>query len=194
VSHDGLYDLLAAIYSSDFVGGTLQEFKGTPWQNPQALIEQAPVTYARNFRTPMLIIHGGNDYRVDPSQGLSMFQVLQAKHVPSKLLYFEAENHWVLKPADSVLWYHTVLDWIDQWVKPDRAEFSGCSRRRRPPGRSRVEAGKATHVQGVRQRHRKLRGIEMITTNLVDNFVGFAVIHHAHLDNDRTRLPFIERV
>jgi dipeptidyl aminopeptidase/acylaminoacyl peptidase len=123
VSHDGLYDLLAAIYSSDFVGGTLQEFRGTPWQNAQALIEQAPVTYARNFRTPMLIVHGGNDYRVDPSQGLAMFQVLQARQVPSKLLYFEGENHWVLKPADSVLWYHTVLGWIDQWVKPDRAEY-----------------------------------------------------------------------
>jgi dipeptidyl aminopeptidase/acylaminoacyl peptidase len=123
VSHDGLYDLLGAIYSSDFVGGTLQEFKGLPWQNPEALIQQAPVTYARNFRTPMLIIHGGNDYRVDPSQGLAMFQLLQAKHVPSKLLYFEAENHWVLKPADSVLWYHTVLDWIDEWVKPDRADY-----------------------------------------------------------------------
>ena len=123
VSHDGLFDLLGAIYASDFVGGTLQEFKGTPWQNPRALIEQAPVTYARNFRTPMLIIHGGNDYRVDPSQGLAMFQVLQAKHIPSKLLYFEAENHWVLKPADSVLWYRTVLGWIDQWVKPDRAEY-----------------------------------------------------------------------
>jgi dipeptidyl aminopeptidase/acylaminoacyl peptidase len=72
VSHDGLYDLLSALYSSDFVGGTLPEFKGTPWQNPQALIEQAPVTYARNFRTPMLIVHGGNDYRVDPSQGLDV--------------------------------------------------------------------------------------------------------------------------
>ena len=123
VSHDGIYDLLAWIYSEDFVGGTLQEFKGTPWQNQQALIEQAPVTYARNFHTPMLIIHGGNDYRVDPSQGLSMFQVLQARHVPSKLLYFETEGHWVLKPADSVLWYRTVLGWIDQWVKPDRAEY-----------------------------------------------------------------------
>jgi dipeptidyl aminopeptidase/acylaminoacyl peptidase len=123
VSHDGLYDLLGAVYSSDFVGGTLQEFNGTAWQNPQALIEQAPVTYAKNFRTPMLIIHGGNDYRVDPSQGFSMFQVLQAMHVPSKFLYFEAENHWVLKPADSVLWYHTVLDWLDQWVKPDRADY-----------------------------------------------------------------------
>jgi dipeptidyl aminopeptidase/acylaminoacyl peptidase len=123
VSHDGLYDLLTAIYSADFVGGTLQEFKGTPWENPKVLIDQAPVTYARNFRTPMLIIHGGNDYRVDRSQGLAMFQALQAMHVPSKLLYFEAENHWVLKPADSILWYHTVIGWIDQWVRPDRAEY-----------------------------------------------------------------------
>jgi dipeptidyl aminopeptidase/acylaminoacyl peptidase len=123
VSHDGLYDLLSAVYSADFVGGTQQEFKGTPWANPQALIEQAPVTYARNFRTPMLIIHGGNDYRVDASQGLAMFQALQAMHVPSKLLYFESENHWVLKPADSILWYDTVLGWINQWVQPDRAQY-----------------------------------------------------------------------
>jgi len=123
VSHDGLFDLMTMIYSGDFVGGTMQEFKGTPWDNPQALIGQAPVTYAANFKSPMLIIHGGKDYRVDPSQGFAMFQVLQAKHVPSKLLFFEEENHWVLKPADSILWYHTVLDWLDQWVKPDRAEY-----------------------------------------------------------------------
>ena len=123
VSHDGLYDLNAMIYSGDFVGGTLQEFKGTPWENPQALIDQAPSTYAKNFKTPMLIIHGQNDYRVDPSQGLAMFQVLQAKHVPSKLLYFEEENHWVLKPADNILWYHTVLEWLDHWVKPDTADY-----------------------------------------------------------------------
>jgi dipeptidyl aminopeptidase/acylaminoacyl peptidase len=123
VSHDGLYDLVTMLYSSDLVGGTMQEFKGTPWENPQALIEQAPATYAKNFKTPMLIVHGGRDYRVPQSQGFAMFQVLQAEHVPSKLLYFEDENHWVLKPADDILWYHTVLDWLDQWVKPDRAEY-----------------------------------------------------------------------
>ncbi len=123
VSHDGLYDLTTMLYSSDLVGGTMQEFKGTPWENPQALIDQAPATYAKNFKTPMLIIHGGNDYRVPQSQGFAMFQVLQAEHVPSKLLYFEDENHWVLKPADDILWYHTVLDWLDQWVKPDRAGY-----------------------------------------------------------------------
>ncbi len=123
VSHDGLYDLVAAIYSSDLVGGTQQEFKGTPWENPQALISQAPSTFANNFKTPMLIIHGEHDYRVDPSQGFAMFQVLQAKHVPSKLLVFEEENHWVLKPANSIFWYHNVLDWLDEWVKPYRADY-----------------------------------------------------------------------
>jgi dipeptidyl aminopeptidase/acylaminoacyl peptidase len=123
VCHDGLYDISTMIYSSDLVGGTLQEYKGTPWENPQALIDQAPVTYAKNFKTPMLIIHGGNDYRVDPSQGLAMFQVLQARHIPSKLLFFEDENHWVLKPANNIFWYHNVLEWLDQWVKPDHAEY-----------------------------------------------------------------------
>jgi len=111
------------LYSSDLVGGAQQEFKGTPWENPQALINQSPATFASNFKTPMLIIHGEHDYRVDQSQGFAMFQVLQAKHVPSKLLVFEQENHWVLKPADSIFWYHSVLDWLDTWVKPERAEY-----------------------------------------------------------------------
>ncbi len=123
VCHDGLYDILTMFYSSDFVGGIQQEFKGSPWQNQQALIDQAPSTFAKNFKTPMLIIHGEHDYRVDPSEGYAMFQVLQAMHIPSKLLVFEEENHWVLKPADNIFWYHNVLDWLDQWVKPDRAAY-----------------------------------------------------------------------
>jgi len=123
VSHDGLYDLVTMLYSGDFVGGTQQEFKGTPWENQQALLNQAPSTFANNFKTPMLIIHGEHDYRVDPSQGFAMFQVLQAKHVPSKLIVFEEENHWVLKPADNIFWYHNVLDWLDEWVKPERADY-----------------------------------------------------------------------
>jgi dipeptidyl aminopeptidase/acylaminoacyl peptidase len=123
VCHDGLFDLMTMLYSSDFVGGTMQEFKGTPWENPQALITQAPVMYAANFKTPMLIIHGGHDYRVPQSQAFAMFQVLQAEHVPSELLFFEEENHWVLKPADDIFWYHTVLDWLDQWVKPESGEY-----------------------------------------------------------------------
>jgi dipeptidyl aminopeptidase/acylaminoacyl peptidase len=129
VSHDGLYDVLTMFYSSDFVGGVDKEFKGAPWENQQALIDQAPVSSAKNFKTPMLIVHGEKDYRVDASQGFAMFQVLQAMHVPSKLLYFQDENHWVLKPADSILWYHTVLDWLGQWVKPDQGEYEKLVKR-----------------------------------------------------------------
>jgi dipeptidyl aminopeptidase/acylaminoacyl peptidase len=123
VSHDGLYDLATMSYSTDFIGGLKQEFHGTPWDNPQVLIDQAPATFAKNFKTPMLIIHGLRDYRVDPSQGMAMFQVLQAMHVPSKLLLFDDENHWVLKPANSILWYHEVLGWLDRWVKPETSEY-----------------------------------------------------------------------
>ena len=123
VNHDGLYDLVGMMYSTDFVGWSMSEQKGRVWDNQQALIDQAPSTYAKNFVTPMLIIHGERDYRVNLSQGIAMFQALQEKHVPSKLLLFEDENHWVLKPADNILWYHTVLAWLDEWVKPDRADY-----------------------------------------------------------------------
>jgi dipeptidyl aminopeptidase/acylaminoacyl peptidase len=123
VNHDGLYDLVGMMYSTDFVGWSMSEQKGRVWDNQQALIDQAPSTYAKNFVTPMLVVHGQRDYRVDVSQGIAMFQALQEKRVPSKLLLFEDENHWVLKPADSTLWYHTVLDWIEEWVKPERADY-----------------------------------------------------------------------
>jgi dipeptidyl aminopeptidase/acylaminoacyl peptidase len=123
VSHDGLYDLVTMLYSTDFLAWTVPELKGTPWNNQQALIDQAPSTYARNFKTPMLIIHGERDYRVDPSQALAMFQVLQAMRVPSKLVLFTEENHWVVKPADNIFWYHTVLEWIDEWTRPERGEY-----------------------------------------------------------------------
>jgi dipeptidyl aminopeptidase/acylaminoacyl peptidase len=123
VSHDGVLDLLMTTYATDFVGGIMQEFKGTASENQQALIDQGPITYAKNFKTPMLIIHGGNDFRVEPGQGLALFQLLQSMHVPSKLLYFEEENHWVLKPADNIAWYHNVLDWLDHWVRPDSNEY-----------------------------------------------------------------------
>ena len=124
VNHDGLYDLVTALYSADFPGGVDKEFHGAPWTNQQAIIEQAPSTYAKNFRTPMLIIHGEKDYRVDPSNGFAMFQVLQAMKIPSKLLYFPDENHWVLKPANNVLWYHTVLNWLARWIQPTPEEYT----------------------------------------------------------------------
>jgi dipeptidyl aminopeptidase/acylaminoacyl peptidase len=123
VNHDGLYDLLNSWFSADLPGGVDAELKGTPWANQQALIDQAPITFAKNFKTPMLIIHGEKDYRVDPSNGFATFEVLQAMKIPSKLLYFPDENHWVLKPANSILWYQTTLDWLARWIQPDQVEY-----------------------------------------------------------------------
>lgn len=123
VNHDGLFDLLTSLYSSDFPGGLDKEFLATAWQNQEELLKWAPSTYAKNFKTPMLIIHGMRDYRIDACQAFATFQVLQAMGVPSKLIVLPNENHFVLQPADSIFWYHTVLDWLAQWVRPDEAEY-----------------------------------------------------------------------
>ncbi len=71
----------------------------------------------KNFKTPTLVIHGQLDYRLDVSEGLQLFTTLQMEGVPSKMLYFPDEGHWVLKPQNSQLWYKTVNDWVDQWTK-----------------------------------------------------------------------------
>src|SRR2546426_423635 len=77
----------------------------------------SPHEYAQNFKTPTLVVHGQNDYRIDVSQGFDLFTTLQVLKVPSKMLYFPDESHWVLKPQNSRLWYKTVNDWVDEWCK-----------------------------------------------------------------------------
>jgi dipeptidyl aminopeptidase/acylaminoacyl peptidase len=116
VSHDGLFNLISSLYSSDFIGGTMEELGGTPWEKIEVLHQASPSTYSRNFKTPMLIIHGQLDYRVDLSEGLAIFQVLKAMKVPAKFLYFPDENHWVIKPSSSIGWYNQVLDWLSEWL------------------------------------------------------------------------------
>ncbi len=71
----------------------------------------------KNWQTPMLVIHGGKDYRVVDTQGVATFNLLQRKGIPSKFLYFPDENHWVLKPANTIQWHETVLAWLNQWLK-----------------------------------------------------------------------------
>jgi dipeptidyl aminopeptidase/acylaminoacyl peptidase len=99
----------------------------------------SPALYAKNFKTPTLVIHGQLDYRLDVSEGFQLFDTLQRLKVPSKMLYFPDEGHWVLKPQNSQLWYKTVNDWVDQWTNGgcrilDRRDLQdpapvGCSRR-----------------------------------------------------------------
>jgi len=115
VSHDGIFDTRFAYYETDELWFDEWEHNGTPWENPGAYSLQNPADHVSAWKTPMLVIQGGKDFRVPETEGLAMFTALQRRGIPSRLLYFPDENHWVLKPDNSILWYDTVLSWLDQW-------------------------------------------------------------------------------
>ncbi len=117
VSHDGMFNAESAWGTTEELWFNDWEFKGTPYDNRASYEKWSPHQYAKNFRTPTLVIHGQRDYRLDVSEGLQLFTTLQMEGVPSKMLYFPDEGHWVLKPQNSQLWYKTVNDWVDQWTK-----------------------------------------------------------------------------
>jgi dipeptidyl aminopeptidase/acylaminoacyl peptidase len=129
VSHDGMFNAESAFGTTEEDWFNIWEFKtpeskgGHPWDyygkpdgdNPYR--KWSPSLYAKNFKTPTLVIHGQLDYRLDVSEGFQLFDTLQLEGVPSKMLYFPDEGHWVLKPQNSQLWWKTVNDWVDQWTK-----------------------------------------------------------------------------
>jgi len=128
VSHDGMFDAESAFGSTEEDWFNIWEFKtpnsngGHPWdyygkpdaENP--FRKWSPSLYAKNFKTPTLVVHSQLDYRLDVSEGFQLFDTLQLLKVPSKMLYFPDEGHWVMKPQNSQLWYKTVNDWVDQWT------------------------------------------------------------------------------
>jgi dipeptidyl aminopeptidase/acylaminoacyl peptidase len=115
VSHDGMFNAESAFGTTEELWFPNWEFKGPPWKQRELYRKFSPHEYAQNFKTPTLVVHGQNDYRLDISQGFDLFTTLQVLKVPSKMLYFPDEGHWVLKPQNSRLWYKTVNDWVDQW-------------------------------------------------------------------------------
>jgi len=121
VSHDGMFNTVSAFGTTEELWFNVWEFKGTPWTNPTAYKKWSPNQYVSKFKTPTLVVHGQLDYRLDISEGFQLFTTLQLLKVPSKMLYFPDEGHWVLKPQNSQLWYKIVGDWVDQWVKGSRA-------------------------------------------------------------------------
>jgi dipeptidyl aminopeptidase/acylaminoacyl peptidase len=128
VSHDGMFNPEAAYGSTEEMWFSEWEFNGKPWdyygkpdsENPYR--KWSPALSAKNFKTPTLVVHGQLDYRLDVSEGYQIFDTLQRLKVPSKMLYFPDEGHWVLKPRNSRLWYKTVNEWVDQWVKAGNRE------------------------------------------------------------------------
>jgi dipeptidyl aminopeptidase/acylaminoacyl peptidase len=120
VSHDGVFDLVSEYGSTEELWFPEWEFRGPPWENPELYRRFSPSSYVQNFKTPTLVIQGELDFRVPVEQGLGMFTSLQRRGIESRLLYFPDEGHWVLKPKNSQLWYHTVLDWIDAHAKGNK--------------------------------------------------------------------------
>jgi len=123
VSHDGMFDAESAFGTTEEDWFNIWEFRGHPWdyygkpdaENPYR--KWSPSLSAKNFHTPMLVVHGQLDYRLDVSEGFQLFDTLQLLKVPSKMLYFPDEGHWVLKPQNARLWYKTVNEWVDEWTK-----------------------------------------------------------------------------
>jgi dipeptidyl aminopeptidase/acylaminoacyl peptidase len=116
VTHDGIFDNRSMYYSTEELWFPEWENGAPEYLNPAAYAKHNPVDYVTKWRTPTLVIHGQLDYRVPVAQGLAVFTALQRRGVPSEFLYFPDENHWVLKPSNSIQWYDDVLGWMNRWT------------------------------------------------------------------------------
>jgi dipeptidyl aminopeptidase/acylaminoacyl peptidase len=119
ISHAGIYDK-NSMYATEELWFEEHDMQGMPWTNPESYRKWAPMTYAADlakFKTPTLVIAGELDYRVPYTQSLEFFNALQRQGVPSKLVVFPDEGHWVLKPQNSKFWYKTFLDWLATYLR-----------------------------------------------------------------------------
>ena len=117
VNHDGIFDTRSMYYSTEELWFTEWENGGTYFDTPATHEQFNPSAHVLKWRTPMLVIHGSQDFRVPETQGLATFTALQRRGIESRLLVFPDENHWVLKPANSLQWYQSVVGWLDSHLK-----------------------------------------------------------------------------
>jgi dipeptidyl aminopeptidase/acylaminoacyl peptidase len=118
VTHDGNLDERMAYFETEELWFPEWEHGGTPWDNPEGYARHNPINGVGSWRTPTLVLHGALDFRVVETQGIATFTALQRRGIPSKLVHFPDENHWVLKPHDSIFWHETVLDWLGRYLGP----------------------------------------------------------------------------
>ncbi len=120
VNHDGDFDTNSSYFNTEELWFPEWDMTGPPWKVPEVYARNSPAANVHKWKTPMLVIHGGRDYRVVETEGFSTFNALQRQGIPSKLLYFPDESHWVMKPQNSRLWHRTVLEWIDRYTHTTR--------------------------------------------------------------------------
>jgi dipeptidyl aminopeptidase/acylaminoacyl peptidase len=117
VSHDGIFKQETMSYMTEELWFDIWEHGGMPHDNRKGFQKFSPHLLVNNYKTPMLVIQGEQDFRCPVSEGISLFTALQVKGIPSKFLYFPDEGHWVLKPANSQVWYRTVLDFLREHLE-----------------------------------------------------------------------------
>ncbi|MCY1062910.1 S9 family peptidase [Nannocystis sp. SCPEA4] len=122
VNHDGVFDNRMMYYATEELWFPEWEHRGPYWQFGKQHEAHNPANYVDRWRLPMLVIHGGLDYRIPETQGIATFTALQRRGVPSRFVYFPDENHWVLKPVNSKLWHDNVLAWLDTWLRTPTAK------------------------------------------------------------------------
>ena len=118
VAHDGVFNPVSMAGSTEELWFPNWEFAGTPYANRALYEKWSPLNFVKTWKTPILIVHSQLDYRVDLSEGYQAFTAAKQMGVPAKFLYFPDEGHWVLRPRNRRLWWGTVLDWLDQYLKP----------------------------------------------------------------------------
>ncbi|HYU34921.1 MAG TPA: S9 family peptidase [Thermoanaerobaculia bacterium] len=118
VDHDGTFDQRMMYYGTEELWFPEWEQGGPYWEKAADYERQNPVNFVDRWKTPMLVIHSGLDYRIPDNQGFAAFNALQRRGIPSRFVHFPDENHWVLKPGNSIFWHDTVLGWLDRWLKP----------------------------------------------------------------------------
>jgi dipeptidyl aminopeptidase/acylaminoacyl peptidase len=116
VSHDGGLDERAGYFDTEELWFPEREYGGPPWEVPDAYEKHNPIHHVQKWKTPMLVIHGGRDFRLPETQGMMVFTALQRRGVPSRFIHFPSENHWVLKPKNSIFWHESVLEWLERWT------------------------------------------------------------------------------
>ncbi len=117
ISHAGVFDLTSKYGTTEELWFPEFEFGGTPWDKPELYRSQSPSAFAKEFKTPTLVIHGALDFRVPDAQGIGMFTSLQRQGVPSRLVWFPDEGHWIARPANRITWWREMHDWLAKYLK-----------------------------------------------------------------------------
>ena len=124
VTHDGVFSTITMFYATEEMWFPMSEYCPhdkwgcKPYNDDErkGYEDYNPEYFAQNWNTPHLIIHGSKDYRIPVTEGISAFTTLQIRNIPSRFLHFPDENHWVLKPSNSIKWYEEVLGWLDKYL------------------------------------------------------------------------------